>query len=420
MMARTPIERTRRGFARFVRDVGGGVAMVFGLAIVPVIGSVGVAVDANAWMGERARLQNAADTAAIAAAREMRMLNTPPAQLEQAAETALLHVLGPDAAAAQVNARVDTREHAVRVDVTMRLEPSFSRFVTDAFSSVAVTSTARVRGSAPICVVGLDPSAGKTVFLEKRAQLDARGCAVYSNSTSRQGMRIDNQAQIRAALICSAGGRTGPHAAFSPQPRTDCPPLPDPLAGRPAPSVGGCDHTDLVIKRDQTLSPGVYCGGLKIENGAEVNLRGGLYVIKDGKLEVDEGGLFGRYVSFYFVGEGALLEFKPKSSIDLTAMKDGVLAGILVYEDRRAQPGRDFKIESNDARNLLGTIYLPQGDLHVRSEQAVADRSAFTVIVARTLELSEGPVLTLNTDYGATDIPVPEGVGPTGDVVLSQ
>ena len=52
---------------------------------------------------------------------------------------------------------------------------------------------------------------------------------------------------------------------------------------------------------------------------------------------------------------------------------------------------------------------------------AIADQSAYTVIVARTIELQSGPNLVLNANYGATNVPVPQGVGPTGSTVaLSQ
>ncbi len=44
----------------------------------------------------------------------------------------------------------------------------------------------------------------------------------------------------------------------------------------------------------------------------------------------------------------------------------------------------------------------------------VSDQSAYTIIVARRFTLSEGPTMVLNTNYGgATDIPVPNGVGRT-------
>ena len=149
-----------------------------------------------------------------------------------------------------------------------------------------------------------------------------------------------------------------------------------------------------------------------------MTLSSGLYVIKDGELRVDDGSLIGAYVSFFFTGENAAIDFRREATIDLSAMRDGEIPGILFFQDRASDEGRDFKIESDDARNLLGTIYLPRGDLFVNAREPVADRSAFTVIVARKIELSEGPVLTLNTGYDDTDIPVPEGVGPTGDVVF--
>ena len=44
----------------------------------------------------------------------------------------------------------------------------------------------------------------------------------------------------------------------------------------------------------------------------------------------------------------------------------------------------------------------------------IADRSAYTVLVVKQLHLYSGPNLILNTDYSATDVPVPMGVGPSG------
>ncbi len=65
-----------------------------------------------------------------------------------------------------------------------------------------------------------------------------------------------------------------------------------------------------------------------------------------------------------------------------------------------------------------GNIYLPNGRLYVDAEDDVAEDSAYTAIVARKVELSAGPTLHLNTDYGATDIPVPSGIGPVGGNVM--
>ena len=84
---------------------------------------------------------------------------------------------------------------------------------------------------------------------------------------------------MKAGMICSAGGKvqTG-NANFSPAPTTDCPVLKDPLSSRAAPPVGACNYTNKVVDGiSTTLSPGVYCGGLKLTNGAVVKLSGGIY-----------------------------------------------------------------------------------------------------------------------------------------------
>lgn len=408
---------------RFRRETSGNLAVIVGLSLLPLLGAVALAVDVATWYNSRARLQSAADAAAIATAREMRLGATSPEALSAAAEATALSALSAyssEASRASVSAVVNGDAHSVKVTIEHPLDRAFSRAFTDALAKVQVSATARVTGSAPICVVGLDESEQRTLNFEQRALLSAKNCAVYSNSTHPQGMRIANFAEIRASLICSSGGQVGPLAAYQPPPLLDCPPLRDPLASRAAPAVGACAETGLVVRSRRTLTPGVYCGGIRIEQGAEVTLDPGLYVIKDGPLAVKDGALIGRHTSFFFTGAAAVLAFDRSSTIDLSAMRDGALAGILFFEDRASPPGRDFRISSDDARNLLGTIYLPRGDLFVNSRSSVADHSAFTVIVARKLKLSEAPVLTLNTNYGATDIPVPDGVGPSGDIFLSE
>ena len=122
------------------------------------------------------------------------------------------------------------------------------------------------------------------------------------------------------------------------------------------------------------------------------------------------------------------------STIDLSAPKDGPLAGILIYDDPsggsapakapksgRGAKGRALKkgsprqhqILSDNARNLLGTIYMPKGEIIIDATKPIADKSAYTVLVVQQLHLYSGPNLVLNTDYSATDVPVPVGLGPS-------
>ncbi len=43
---------------------------------------------------------------------------------------------------------------------------------------------------------------------------------------------------------------------------------------------------------------------------------------------------------------------------------------------------RIYRIISNNARTMLGTIYLPSGRVVIDADKPVADQSAYTVLVA--------------------------------------
>ena len=130
--------------------------------------------------------------------------------------------------------------------------------------------------------------------------------------------------------------------------------------------------------------------------------------------------LKGEGVGFYFTGTDAGLDMAKESSISLTAPKTGPLAGIIMFQDRNMADDVKYEINSDDAAVLLGTIYLPKGTLLVQGEKPVAQNSAYTIVVARIIKLSAGPTMVLNSNYGLTDVPVPEGLGNLSNKVSLQ
>jgi hypothetical protein len=143
----------------------------------------------------------------------------------------------------------------------------------------------------------------------------------------------------------------------------------------------------------------------------------------------------GTEVGIYLKGGAANLTFDADTTVNLSALKDGPLAGILIFDDPSGAPApaltpksgrgaagralktgapRQHQILSDNARNLLGTIYMPQGEIIIDATQPIADKSAYSVLVVNQLHLYSGPNLVLNSDYSATDVPVPPGVGPYG------
>jgi len=292
-------------------------------------------------------------------------------------------------------------------------------------SNIEAESTAQLVGQAGnTCLIALDADTARSLALNKSSNLTARDCALYSNSTSAQSLRVFPTASITVSDVFLVGGYQGTVKGLSTPPITDAPPIPDPLAGRAAPIVGSCDYFDHTSTEDEVLSPGVYCGGLKI-SGAKVKLEQGIYIIKDGPLTVNEDGwIMGRDVGFYLTGKDAKLNFDTESHIDLEAPRSGALTGLLFFADRTNPQTVSFVgigaerlreghvIRSDDARRLVGTIYLPDDKLVVDGETPVADQSEYTVIVAQSFELNNGPNLVIQSDYAASEVPVPDGVGP--------
>lgn len=406
---------------RFATDRNGTTLILFALGLPVVIAAVGAAIDYGSMSVMKTRLQGAADAAATAAAREMHVATTDTTQIQSVAQSVVKANLGSSASGVTVATSTTSNPITVSVDVSLKSTTFFASLTNNPI--LEARAVARLIGGIPICILGLEEKSAGAVSLEKSARMTGNSCAVYSNSTNPQGIKSKDAAVVKAGLICSAGGKVGGKANFDPLPLTDCPKMEDPLLGRPAPYVGGCDYNKRQISGGSTtLKPGVYCGGLSITDNAMVTFDSGIYVMKDGPLVVEDGAdVVGEYVGFYFTGSKATFRFGVASHISLAAPRDGDMAGLLFFEDRNNKAKQKFEIFSDDARVLLGTVYLPNGRLYIDADEPIAQDSAYTVIIARQIELYAGPHLVLNTDYGNTDVPVPDGVDNSGrTVVLSE
>ena len=389
----------------------GNVAIVFAVSVVPLFAGIGASVDYARLTQARSKLQTIADGAALAGAQSLRLANTSSTTVSQ---IILNHVASQSFQAPAISTSSNViGTGTVSVQLDQDIPTTVLKLLGTNSSHLIARAQAKVTGSTtPICVIGLESDANFTVGLDKDARLQGPGCAVYSNSLKSNGLEVKNNAVLTAALICSAGGKVGGPGAFQPTPQTGCPTMADPLAARPAPTIGSCTNNNLVVQSMTTLYPGTYCGGLTITNAASVTFASGIYVIKDGELKIPGGAVAsGINTGFFFTGNNAILNFDTQSTVSFTAPNSGTMAGILFFEDRASPGNQNHQILSDNARTLLGTIYLPQGQLNVGANSPVADQSAYTIIVVRRFALSAGPTMVLNTNFSATDIPVPAGVG---------
>ena len=412
----------RAALAELRRDEKGAIIVKLALVLPVLLTLVGGTIDLASGFRDKQKLQSAADAAAKAAALELTLIDYTKNDITSLARAVVNASVAANSAGGsrpvQVIATTKTDPLQVTVTATQRTEGVFNKFGLQHSHNV-VRSVAQVIGKPNICVLGLDPSEAGTLELWSKARMTAQNCAVYSNSNSTKGIVTKQTSTLAATMICSVGGTEGANGSLSPEPITDCPSFTDPLASRAAPSVGPCAETGRVVASGMvTLQPGVYCGGLTINGTAVVTLAAGEYIIKNGPLIVaDSASIVGESVGFYLVGEGARFVFATGTTISLKAPVSGTMAGLLFFESRDQSETLFHEINSDNARMLLGTIYLPQGELRIDANQPVANESAYTALVVRRLRLYSGPHLVLNTNYDATTVPVPEGIKGVGQPV---
>lgn len=406
---------------RYMTASGGQATMMAVLAMPAVMGSVGLATDFAFFNMKQSKLQSAADQAAIAGARELSLSGADSKTIGAAADSFSRNYMDDASLELQVTTVVNSANQNVKVTVSEIWNPFFAHFIGADVTPVVASATAGLFGESKLCVLALTTSGIGAVSMTKSASLKAYDCTVYSNSSSSASVYMGDTASIEAEHVCTVGGVKNNGSLNADRVVTDCPALADPLISRASPKFGTCDYNKTDLKSGKhTLKPGVYCGGLKISGAASVSLAPGDYIIKDGPLLVrDNATLEGDDVGFFLTGAHGVLLLLNQAAIDLSGRESGAMAGMLIFDDPLQNSSlRVHTISATNARNLTGTIYLPNGNLTVDPTASVGEDSAYTAIVVKRLIVDGGPTLVLNSNYDDTPVPVPEGIRSSSDIHL--
>ncbi len=433
-------------------DARGGVGKLFSLTLPLLLLAGAPAVELTEQVWENNRLQSIAEGAALAAARDLSLNKREPGHIEKTVQDFVSESRRKVGSTSKIDVKTTLVDGAAGVTVVLSKEwqSPISGLLGAGKSNAYGVATAHIVGNTKVCALSLMDSGNEPgLQLDDEAQVSASDCGIYSNAEGSNSIQASIGSKLTAYLICASGGvSAGATDNFSPGPMADCTQMKDPLAHVAAPAAGPCMESNLVVDDSTVLFPGTYCGGLTIRKNAWVGLQPGVYVIKDGPLKIeDTAEVAGKEVAFHMSGEDAVFSLGKDTKISLGAPKNGPLKGLLFYEaaaERIEKQGapvttslmavlnismparrhgslskRTHRISSSGARELVGTIYLPKSSLLIDAAGPVADKSAFTAIVTRSLNLRSGPHLVLNTNYGATDVPVPRSIAG-GDVRLTE
>lgn len=390
---------------RLKDDRRGNVITTFALAV-PVIAILALGgIDLASVSADKQKIQDVADSAVLLAAKQMTLANN--SGLAERTKATIEEQLGPLGGRITYTTAVtlSPEEGLVTVQIDANRQSFFMNLLPPGGWNFVIEAKAQQMGTTPLCVLSFGTGGSELANLRDQAQLKAPGCLVHSNSD----VKIEGSASLSAGVVQASGLATG---TISPAPQTDAPAIADPFASMTiTPPGANCSPTDLLaVAAPVVLLPGVHCGNIIAVGSVPITLLPGEHYFQRGRLELKQySSIYGENVVLIF-GKDAKFIFRDSSKINLKGRIQGNYAGFVMATTR--DNTNTFEISSSAARELLGTVYIPSAELLVQGQNPVADQSAWTVIVSKSLKLQQSPDLVINKNYSGTNVPVPDGVGP--------
>lgn len=217
----------------------------------------------------------------------------------------------------------------------------------------------------------------------------------YGNFTDSGSGNIRASGSIHYHGTYSKTGSGG----ISPAPTSGATPVSDPFSSLPAPTVGGCDHTNYSYSgsTNTSISPGVYCGGISISGSGNVTFGSGSYVLLGGGFNYSaSGNISGSNVMFYNTGNStypiAPVKTTGSGNMNFSAPSSGTYEGILFFQDRTKTYASANQI-TGSGNVSSGTFYFPTTEL----DYSGSGNAAYQALVASVVKITGSGNLTNDT-----------------------
>ncbi|HXJ94664.1 MAG TPA: pilus assembly protein TadG-related protein [Terriglobia bacterium] len=391
------------------RDEAGVALVVVALAMVVLLGSLGLAIDMSYLRTVKQRMQTAADAAALAGASELSYGDVTSAAKADAATNGFTD--GANGVTVSVNNPPQTAGDPHYND-SQYVETIISQSVPTMFGKIFGTKTVTVQarseahlGSSPNCFFVSSPSA---TFQVNGGSLTAQ-CGIVVSSSASVAFQ-SNGATISATSISVHGGAQINGGSVNPSPQTNVATPSDPLSYIPKPTVGPCgsgsgttwsgSKTQVQLSNTTaTFNPGVYCGGIQFNGGVTASFAPGVYILTNsgstsGYLQLNgTSTLTGSGVTFYMTGSGSF-QFNGTSHFNLTAPTTGTYAGILFFQN--PNDSSTAQLNGDSSTVFQGALYFPGALLQLNGGTGNA---AYTIIDASQVQLNGTNIV--NADYSS-------------------
>jgi hypothetical protein len=417
---------TRPLRARLTRDETGATAVVVGLSMTALMGGAALALDIGLWYNDKRIAQGAADSAAYSAAVDYAAGDTAAnvAATAKAIAAQYGQVDGSDGVTVTVNRPPQSGTHmsaagAIEVIIKRTETPFFSGFFTSstAVASRAVAIPASSSSSDKYCVLALDSSSATTVSTagvsaSNGVTIDLSTCGLQVNATGSDALYVTGGATIKAATVSVGGSYTvsnGGSLQVSGTTTTSAPTMADPYANVAVPAPGSCAATNSWGAGGTfTISPGTYCNGMTISNGAKVTMTAGVYIVDRGSFRLTGGATLTATAGVTIVltsssgSNYATASIDNGSTINLTAPSGGATKGLAFFQDRRAAASGTDNFAGGTSMTVNGAFYFPAQMVNFSNGATAA---TCTQLIAYRVTYTGGAKFMDNcTAFGTTEI----------------
>ena len=364
MFTKHLFSRLKRRLLHLKDDESGNVVIIFALAIVPVMGLVGAAVDYSHGNSVRTAMQAAADATALSVGKAANKLTST--QLTQQATSSFNALFTrPEAQAIQVSAQWSASDKSTTVTVTGSIKTDFMGLMGYSNLNLAARSVAIAIFDGSACVLALNKKAAGTTTAQGTTNVNLKGCSLYDNSSNPAAITVGGSAKINALSVGTVGGVSGSTSLTTTQGvHTGLWPIADPYDKLTVPAFSGCDEHNFTSQKKVTINPGVYCGGMKFNANADVTLNPGIYFVDGGEFSVNGSAkVSGTGVSIVFTSSSGkdwpTVSINGGANINLTPPTSGPLEGVVMFGDRNMPVGTAVKLDGGSSQYIGGAIYFP-------------------------------------------------------------
>ena len=171
---------------------------------------------------------------------------------------------------------------------------------------------------------------------------------------------------------------------------------------------------------ETTIDPNIYCGGLKLDNHSKLTLNPGVYIIKDGTIDIAaDATIIAEGVTFYLVGDSSVT-ITSGSHITITAPTTGTYASMALIQHPESNPGVWNYLSSGGDVNITGAWYTPTQNLTVWANGDMNGDSPYFPMVVNRFQMSGDATLHVKLDWEAAGYPEPTSLKTPHYVLLGE